>query len=491
MKNLYYTVLMAFTMLCTTSCDDTTNTIGQSLTDNSDLIDIATATFPVTTQSLKTDSVLSKSTIGYLGHIVDPETYGYISCDFMAQFHTVEDFNYPEESSIVTDDSKEIKADSCEIRLFYNQFYGDSLAKMKVTVHEMKIPMSEGENYYSNFNPKTKGFLRDDANAMKKSKTFALANQEVSDSLKSTSSYVRSIRIPLNDKYTDINGKEYSNYGTYLMQKLFENKSNFTNSYKFIHNICPGFYFELEDGLGSMAYITLCQLNVYYRYLDSDDNTTVRNSSLSFSATEEVLQTSTITNDKEIIKSLTEETSHTYLKTPAGIFTEMTLPVLDIMDEHRYDSLSSAKIVLQTINNKSQLEYAFDDPQTLLMVEKDSLYKFFENSYIADNKTSFLASLSNNTYTFGNVSNLIKYLDDKRLEAIEQGNPNWAEEHPNWNKVVLVPVTTTYVTTSSGTQRLARVLNDMSLTSTRLIGGADNPYEQIKIDIVYSRFRSN
>lgn len=490
MKRIYYTGLLALAMLLTTSCDDTTNTIGQSLTDNNDLIDITTATFPIPTQSLKTDSVLSRSTVGYLGHIVDPETFGYISCDFMAQFHAVEDFKYPDESTIITDDHTDIRADSCEIRLFYKQFYGDSLAKMKVTVHEMKIPLSEGENYYSNYDPKEKGYLRDDANALKKSKTYALANQEINDSLKSTSSYIRSIRIPLNDPYTDVEGTTYSNYGTYLLQELFKDKDNFTNSYNFVHNICPGFYFDIEDGLGSMAYITLCQLNVYYRYTP-DEGTTVRNSSLSFSATEEVLQTTTIMNDKEIINSLAEETDHTYLKTPAGIFTEMTLPVIDIMSDHRSDSLSSAKVILQTINNKSQFDYAFEDPQTLLMVQKDSLYKFFETSSIADNKTSFLATLSNNMYTFSNISNLITFLDDKRIEAMDHGVTDWTERHPNWNKVVLVPVTTTYVTTSSGTQRLARVLNDMSLTSTRLVGGKDNPYEPIKIDVVYSRFRSN
>jgi hypothetical protein len=158
------------------------------------------------------------------------------------------------------------------------------------------------------------------------------------------------------------------------------------------------------------------------------------------------------------------------------------------MANHSADSINTAKIVLNTINNKSQIEYAFDDPETLLMVQKDSLYEFFEKKYVANNKTSFLAELDDNIYTFANISNLIKYLYDVKNLNLER-DPNWVAEQKNWNKVVLVPVTTTYVATASSTTRLARVMNDMSLTTTRLVGGENNPYESLKINVVYSHFK--
>lgn len=488
MKNIYLSIILALAVIGVTSCDDTTNTVGKSLTESADMLEVSTSIYDIASRSLKTDSVLSSSTTGYLGKIIDPETLGDISCNFMAQFHSVEDFDFPSEDEIVTDDHIDIRADSCEIRLFYSFFYGDSIAKMKVRVNEMEKPLEEGINYYSNYDPKEEGYLRTDANALKKTKVYALANQEVSDSLKSTSSYVRSIRIPLNDPYTDKKGNTYNNYGTYILQELFKDLNNFTNSYNFVHNICPGFYFEIQDGVGSMAYVSLCQLNVYYRIIP--DGVNIRNTSLSFSATEEVLQTSTISNEKEIIEELAKEEEYTYLKTPAGIFTELTLPIDEIMNNHSADSINTAKIVLNTINNKSQIEYAFDDPKTLLMVQKDSLYEFFEKRYVANNKTSFLANLSGNTYTFANISNLIKHLYDVRNLNIER-EPDWELKHENWNKVVLVPVTTTYVTTATSSSRLARVMNDMSLTTTRLVGGDKNPYESIKVNVVYSRFKGN
>ena len=78
------------------ACDDTTDSIGTSLTDTSDLLDVATATFNVSSRSLVVDSVLSRNTTGYLGKIRDPESGNYLSGVFMAQFGTLENYTLPD-----------------------------------------------------------------------------------------------------------------------------------------------------------------------------------------------------------------------------------------------------------------------------------------------------------------------------------------------------------------------------------------------------------
>lgn len=112
------------------SCDDTTSTIGSSLTDGMDMLEVSTDTFPVASQSIVADSVLSRNTTGYLGIIRDPETGNYITGNFMAQFGTLEDYGLPELDSIVSltedfpetgnraDSISKVMADSCHIRLF-------------------------------------------------------------------------------------------------------------------------------------------------------------------------------------------------------------------------------------------------------------------------------------------------------------------------------------------------------------------------------------
>lgn len=480
MKTIIYTVIAIMSCITIASCDDTTDSIGNSLTDNMDMLKVTTDTFNVATRSIVADSVLSRSTTGYLGKIRDIETGNYITGDFMAQFSTLENYKLPEKDSIVSLLDGEVIADSCSIRLFYTDYYGDSLATMNITAYEMNEPMKEGVKYYSNFDPIAEGLIRNDG--MKVNKTYTLTDLSISDEDRADeSSYTPNIKINLNKPYTDKNGVTYNNYGTYIMRMYYEDPDRFKNSYNFIHEVCPGFYFKTNDGIGSMAYITVSQLNIYFRYLN--DSTYV--GTTSFSATEEVLQTTNISNDKQNIADLANDNTCTYLKTPAGIFTEITLPVDEITENHSNDTINTAKISLTRINNNTHDEYSLSAPSTLLMIPKDSLYTFFENGDNVDYKKSFIATYSSSTnqYTFNNISGMITYMADIKKKGLAE-NSNWLNEHPDWNRVVVIPVS---VTTNSSSQ-IVKIVHDMSLTSTKLVGGSENPYEPIKINVIYSKF---
>lgn len=480
MKTIIYTVIAIISCITIASCDDTTDSIGNSLTDNMDMLKVTTDTFNVATRSIVADSVLSRSTTGYLGKIRDIETGNYITGDFMAQFSTLENYKLPEKDSIVSLQDGEVIADSCSIRLFYTDYYGDSLATMNITAYEMNEPMKEGVKYYSNFDPIAEGLIRNDG--MKVNKTYTLTDLSISDEDRADeSSYTPNIKINLNKSYTDKNGVTYNNYGTYIMRMYYEDPDRFKNSYNFIHEVCPGFYFKTNDGIGSMAYITVSQLNIYFRYLN--DSTYV--GTTSFSATEEVLQTTNISNDKQNIADLANDNTCTYLKTPAGIFTEITLPVDEITENHSNDTINTAKISLTRINNNTHDEYSLSAPSTLLMIPKDSLYTFFENGDNVDYKKSFIATYSSSTnqYTFNNISGMITYMADIKKKGLAE-NSNWLNEHPDWNRVVVIPVS---VTTNSSSQ-IVKIVHDMSLTSTKLVGGSENPYEPIKINVIYSKF---
>lgn len=480
MKTIIYTVIAIMSCITIASCDDTTDSIGNSLTDNMDMLKVTTDTFNVATRSIVADSVLSRSTTGYLGKIRDIETGNYITGDFMAQFSTLENYKLPEKDSIVSLQDGEVIADSCSIRLFYTDYYGDSLATMNITAYEMNEPMKEGVKYYSNFDPIAEGLIRNDG--MKVNKTYTLTDLSISDEDRADeSSYTPNIKINLNKPYTDKNGVTYNNYGTYIMRMYYEDPDRFKNSYNFIHEVCPGFYFKTNDGIGSMAYITVSQLNIYFRYLN--DSTYV--GTTSFSATEEVLQTTNISNDKQNIADLANDNTCTYLKTPAGIFTEITLPVDEITENHSNDTINTAKISLTRINNNTHDEYSLSAPSTLLMIPKDSLYTFFENGDNVDYKKSFIATYSSSTnqYTFNNISGMITYMADIKKKGLAE-NSNWLNEHPDWNRVVVIPVS---VTTNSSSQ-IVKIVHDMSLTSTKLVGGSENQYEPIKINVIYSKF---
>ncbi len=478
--------VISFAAVGMASCDTTTDTIGSSLNDDRDGLQISAQTYSVASRSIVADSVLSRNTTGYLGKVRDPETGAYITGDFMAQFNNLEDFAFPQKANLVTKDANGneqrgiVKADSCELRLFYSSLYGDSTQLMKLSAYEMGKPMNESRSYYSNFSPVDNGYIR--KGGLKRDKVYSLIDYNVKQSTRDTSTYTPYITIKLKGPYTDKDGKTYDSYGTFIMQKYYDDPANFKNAFAFRNNVVPGFFFKHQNGVGNMAYISQSQLDVYFSHIEDDS---LYHSAAVFWGTEEVLQTSTITNDKKTMEQLTNDESCTYLKTPAGIFTELTLPVEKIMENHENDTITSAKLVLQRLNNKTTSDYAFSVPKQILMVPKDSLHSFFENNDIYNNKNSFVASWSynaakgnfDNSYTFNNISGMISAMYNSDRKSAD------------WNKVVLVPVQISTTTTSSGTTTVVKVTNDMSLTSTRLVKGTDADDSPIKISIIYSRFK--
>ncbi len=477
----YIFIALALTLGLATACDDNTDTLGGSLTYELDRLVISTDTFNLTTRSLKVDSVLARNTTSFLGTIRDPETGEYIAAHYMTQFHTLENYMMPSLDSLVSkDENGDIIADSCEIRIYWTSFYGDSLSSMKCRVHELKEPMREDRNYYSNFDPIAEGLIRSpEEGGLQVDKSYTLEDMNVDRDTRDDTYYSKNIRVLLNEPYTDQNGVTYNNYGTYIMRQYYPkyggNEDNFKNSVRLL-NVIPGFYVESTAGLGNMAEIDLTQLNLYFRYQDGNQDT-VYVGTTSFAGTQEVLQRTNYVNETGKIDELVADDECSYLKTPAGIFTEVTLPVLDICDGHQNDTINSVKFTLQRINNDVKSEYSLDIPQTLLILPKDSLYSFFEHRNIANYKTSFLCTYdsSENTYVFNNICSMVREM----FHTYQRG-----EATEDWNKAVVIPVVTTYNTLGS----LSSVVHDMSLASTRVVGGPANPYNDIRVSVIYSRY---
>ena len=192
-----------------------------------------------------------------------------------------------------------------------------------------------------------------------------------------------------------------------------------------------------------------------------------------------MLQTTTIENDKLTLNKLAADPSCTYLKSPAGIFTEVTLPIDEIFKGHANDSVNMATLTLPRVNNAEQNEYALSAPKQLLMIPKDSLYSFFEGNQLANNRTSYLSDSrlsTTNSYVFTNISNLVAAMNKNRNKSAD------------WNKVLLVPVTITTVSTTSSVS-ISKIEHDMSLSSTRLVGGEQSAYGDLKMSVIYSKFK--
>jgi hypothetical protein len=349
---------------------------------------------------------------------------------------------------------------------------------MKLVVEELDKPIEENKLYYSNFDPEASGYIRN--GGLKQAKVYSMVDLTLSDSLRyvrQANNYYTYINIPLNKPYKAKDGVTYNNYGTYLMRTYYQHPEYFKTAFSFIKNVCPGFYIKTVDGQGVMAEVLNVQLNVEYKF--KTDGTEYNGSKI-FYGTEEVMQTTHISNDKGKIDSLVNKVKDcTYLKTPAGIFTEVTLPIDEIKKGHANDSILSAKVIFQRMaDQNNRTDDLLNDATELLMIERDSLYSFFEKSNVTNKRTSFLATFNSsmNTYTYNNISSLINHMYANR----DKGSKNW-------NKVVLVPVKTSSVSTSAYTSAtVTGINNEMGITSTRLLGGINNPRNPI-ISIIYNK----
>ena len=488
MKILRLLTVLVIAALTFAACDDTTEGIGGSITNKIDNINISNSAFNVTTKSIVAGAVLSRNNTGLIGKMKDPETGNYVKGDYMTQLSVLPTFSVDTLDYIKQANNGSIEADSCYLLVSYNASYGDTIAPMKVTAYEMTKPMAEDKEYYSNYDAFKEGWVSE--NNQHWSSNYNLSN----------TSDVKNFKIYLNKKYTK-DGKTYKNYGSYIMQTYAEHPEYFKTNYKFLHNVCPGFYIKNVGGTGNMAKIWNTELIFYWtrHKTINKDSTAVSIGYNRFDGTEEVLQLNKIENDTENLKKLASKDQEkcTYLKSPAGIFTEVTLPIKDIMKGHEKDTLNTATISFPRLNNDNEDNpYNFATPSTILMVQKDSLQSFFEKSKLADSRTSYTASYSStgtykNAYTFQNIANLVSAMYKNKGKG------------ENWNKVVLVPVNV--ITTTQGyTTVISKINHDMSLASTRLIVGTDDPDKDyttdektgkkvasgpIRIKVIYSKFK--
>ena len=211
--------------------------------------------------------------------------------------------------------------------------------------------------------------------------------------------------------------------------------------------------------------------------------------------TPEVLQTIRITNEQEKLNELAEDNSCTYLKSPAGLFTEVTIPVENIMNGHAKDSLLAASLSFQRINSEITDNTALTIPKNVLLICKDSVNNFFAEDALADNVTSFTTAYSNssqNVYVFSDLSPLITHLAQLKTQG-EKTDPQWTAKHPNWNKMLLIPIHLDQVTTTSiyGVTNTATIgiEHDMSITSTRLVGGSASTGQPIELKVAFGKFK--
>lgn len=472
--------LIALATLLIAGCDDNTSTMGIPSKDEE--VFPSYGTFLAYTHSEAMDSVLGNSTSSYLGSIDDPETGTRIRADFAAQFHTFENYSFPKFDLMFPDDgvkrtTDSIRCDSVEVRLYFSNYYGAKNAPLKLEVYPLdkNNVLQEEEDYYTDTD--LDQFVLPGSEPIA-TKVFTTEDYNLADAERNSATHADNVRIMLPDTV-----------GSLIMRAYYDHPEYFKDSYTFIRKVCPGFLFKIRSGNGSMLSVDVSTLNIYFNFYDKVKRDSTCSALARFAATPEVIQSTRFSNDD--MQSLVEEDDCTYLKTPAGIMTVAQLPINEIYQNHETDSVSRAQLTFTRLNNTKPSTQALGIPQSLLLVRKADATSFFKKRSVADSKTSYTTSYSStyNTYTFNNICRLISLCRKEKLAGMKAENlteQEWEQKHPDWNKVVLIPVSISTATDTYGETHQVSVTHDMSMNSIRLQGGANTP---IKMQVIYSRFK--
>ncbi|MBE6286086.1 MAG: DUF4270 domain-containing protein [Bacteroidales bacterium] len=469
MKRLFSCFLLAIaTVLVFTQCDDTTDSIGSSVVPENDKITARTDTLFANSRTIMAnDSILASSSDVYLGQYTDSESGTTFVSSFVTQFSCAKDFEFPEEG--VIGDS----ASYTKLRLYFNEYYGDSLNAMRCEIYELDNTLEEGTPYYTNLDPEE---FYDVEKAPLATKTFNTIDFNLHDTILNSEDYTRHIEIALPNSI-----------GNRFISKFYETdaegkntgKAHFANSEAFINDVFKGVYVKCTHGDGTVLRIYRTRLDVgFKRYIasSSGEKDSIQALSAPFYSGKEVLQANKFDNND--LKPLVDEKEHTYIKTPAGLFTEVQLPIVELVEGS--DDINSAKMSFTRYNEESG--FATKAHSNLLMIRKSELYSFFLKNKLTDGKTSFLTTFDNSTneYTYANIANLFKNCYDEYIKS-GLSLSEWEAKHPDWDKVVLIPV----ATTEDSNGNVVKIVHDISISSMRLRGGTEY---RIPIEVVTSKF---
>lgn len=504
MKRARHLGMLICAILLMIGCDDNTGTLGMDMLPGSDALVTKTKIYEVTTRSVAVDSVYARTSTGYVGKFTDP-AFGYYEASFLTELNCTQNFSFPElykYDEATKTGSGTMAGDSIvstALVIYYSTWFGDSLNACRMSAYELNKKLDK--NRYTNINPE-EYYDKYDEDALIGRKAYSAFDTSVPDSIRyATDGYGQNTYYP---NVTFIMDKEFGNE---ILRLNREHPEYFKDSETFVDNVFKGVYIKSDLGDGTILYIDrvdlrmmICQhytdsLGVKYTQVDGKDSLAYNYFTV-FSSTKEVIQANQFLNSDVIAERVAED-EHTYIKSPAGIFTEATMPYDQIFSELEGDTLNAVKMTFTSYSQSSDYKFSMNAPTDVLLIRKSELKEFFENNELPDNITTYTAThnaIGTNQYTFSNISRLVTTCINEKLAAKEKAGSSWNEaaweaENPDWDKVLLIPVVQIYEYTSSYNQALTGIQNDLKPGYAKLKGGPRGG--ALDIEVTYTIFADN
>ena len=462
MKNKF--LLIGIAALALVGCNDELNLVGPSIQPESDQLIVYADTFELKANTFLVDSIYSRTTRALLGNF-EEDLFGTQKADYMCQFYCPEDFNFKHTPI-------DNKIDSSEFRIVYYSALGDSLAPMNAQLYQLNETLPK--EFYTNIDP-NKYYSKSDLLA---EKMYSSYDMSLSDSIKAViaanhGKYPLSIVMDLPNQF-----------GQNFYEQSEKHPENFKDQESF-NEYFKGVYVTTNIGKGNILNVSESSITFFYKYLykgktsEDKDTSYVKQTYERFIVTPEVYQLNQIKNDINIENLKSQKDSLTFLKTPAGVFTEIEIPLKEMAEKVKGRILSNLSFSFTALP-PTEWEYSMTQqaPDYALLLPKDSINTFFVEKSIENNKTSFLSqsyygylqSTKRREYNFGNISALLR-------TAIEESEKSGK---PVENiTMAIVPVT------RSGEEYTSRLDNYLAPSAVKL----NTKPEALKIEIISSEYK--
>lgn len=478
--NLKTTVCGFLAILFLISCDDETSGLGGSLTPQGDLITVTNDSCLAESRTIKAaDSLLVMTSQCNLGRFTEEGSGATLEAGYMTQLSCMENFTFADSVYGIGDhvfpqwfidkvgDQKPYYAN---LSLYYTSYFGDPSNPIKIDVYPLDKMLDTETRYYPDTDPSL--FCDTQAKPLA-SITVSAVNFQNSDSLRNLSGYNPFISIPLPDSIAKN-----------ILEAYFDPERNhfFSDAKSFMENLCKGFYVRCTQGDGTLFYIdrTILEINFKFMGVDKKGNPAMESRMAEFQGNSEVMQLNCLKWTG--LDDQLSDNSCTWIRSPFGVLTEITLPIDDMRDNEYV--LNAAQLCLSSAVTPSS-KYKPSNPPTLLLIRKDKMQEFFAKNNTVDKTESFVATYSTKygTYTYENIAAMVEKIYSDRTEWLNENGGDIAayeQVRPDWNKVVLVPVTA-----SVDSRNTAISYNlDIKMRQVKLLGGES----KIKIKTIRTKF---
>ena len=379
------------------SCDDTIDRVGMGIQPGGDQILTYGDSLSISGTTIKDPVLYVKTIYGLLGNFYDP-SYGQLKAGYICQFYPAQGFGDQERVESI-DLFTGGKIDSVQLKILYTTYVGDSLSPMEVSVYRVREETPLIENYYTPINPAD--FC--DLNTILGKKAYTAYDLNISDSLhrvNQANNNYKVVSVPLDRAW----GQTF--YDEYKACLKDPERSQTFKTPEAMAKFFPGLYLKSTLGSGCLLEVEKTDVFIYYSWSEEVKDTTqvdsVRTDILVGAAvldvTKEVIQLNEYVGSHDEQLWEVPNAEKMYIKTPAGIFAQISIPMGELKSKIGNRKFSSVRLSIPA-EAANDWEYAWRFPGTgaasvfsmaqseMLLIEPDSIGTFFEKQKIADGKT--------------------------------------------------------------------------------------------------------